>query len=76
MDYRTIKKYWKRLEDEGLIRYEGRRLVYASQEDWDKEFMQRKKKRMEQYSIMRPEQFRRIPPETAHKILYTYEITE
>ena len=77
LDAKTIKKYWKQLEDDGLIKYAGAaRYQYNYELSWDKNFMLRKKYPEGYYHIDRPEKFRKIPKETIDKILNEYFVSE
>lgn len=72
----TIKKYWKLLEDNGLIKYEGQKIFAEDQKDWDKEFMKRKKNQNGCYSIPKKQQYRIIPRETIEKMQKDFLIKE
>jgi len=68
MHPKTIKKYWKLLEDNKLIKYEGP-AIYANDEDeWGKEFMKRKKDGATYYTIPKKSPYRIMPRETLDKI--------
>lgn len=69
----TIKKYWKLLEDNKLIKYEGPQ-HYA--ENWNKEFIARKKDGSTYYMIPKKNPYRIMPRETLDKIQYKYLVTE
>lgn len=64
----TIKKYWKILEDTGMIKYEGRRIYTDDQKEWNKDFIARKSKPTEIYTINKGQKYRIIPKETIEKI--------
>ena len=79
MDPKTIKKYWQKLEEDGLIVYEGKEETHTEDGrliDWSTRFMARKKNKNGYYSIKKPIKFRRIPKETVDKILKQYEVSE
>lgn len=79
MDPKTTKKYWEKLEEEGLIIYEGKEETHTEDGrliDWPTRFMARKKNKNGYYSIKKPIKFRRIPKETVDKILKQYEVSE
>lgn len=69
----TIKKYWKILEDNNLIKYEG---PAADFENWNKSFMARKKDGATYYTIPRKTPYRIMPRETLNKIQYDYLVDE
>ncbi len=69
----TIKKYWKLLEDCGLIKYEGPRRYF---DDWNEEFKLRKKDGGTYYSIPKKDPYRIMPKETLDKIQNDYLVTE
>ncbi len=67
----TIKKYWKLLEDNGLIKYEGSKIQAENQNEWDKAFMERRKNKTGYYSIPKTPHrynYRIVPRETLNKI--------
>lgn len=76
MHPKTIKKYWKLLEDNKLIKYEGP-AIYANDEDeWGKEFMKRKKDGATYYTIPKKSPYRIMPRETLDKIQYEFLVSE
>lgn len=71
MDYKTIKKYWKVLEESGLVKYHGPAAEYG--QSWDEAFMKRKKYTMGYYELSKERtQYRIIPKETVDKIISKY----
>lgn len=72
----TIKKYWKILEDEGLIKYEGQGIKEHSQAAWNKLFMDRKKNSTGYYTIPKKDPYKIIPRETLDKMINGYEVNE
>lgn len=75
MDYKTIKKYWKVLEESGLVKYHGPAAEYG--QSWDEAFMKRKKYTMGYYELSKERtQYRIIPRETVDKIISKYQVTE
>lgn len=69
----TIKKYWKILEENGLIKYEGPIRLNLS---WDDDFMQRKKDGATYYTIPKKEPYRIIPKETIDNIQKKWAVDE
>ncbi len=76
MHQSTIKKYWKILEDNGLIKYEGSQVFSQNQKDWDKYFTERKKNKAGFYTIPKREPYRIIPRETINKMQNQLEVSE
>ena len=72
----TIKKYWKILEDEGLIKYEGQGIKNLDQTMWNKRFMERKKNSTGYYTIPKREPYKIIPRETLDKMVNGFEVNE
>lgn len=71
MDYKTIKKYWKVLEESDLVKYHGPAAEYG--QSWDEAFMKRKKYTMGYYELSKERtQYRIIPRETVDKIISKY----
>lgn len=70
----TIKKYWKLLEDNKLIKYEGPTI--SLNESWEKGFMARKKDGATYYTIPKSTPYRIMPRETLDKIQYDYLVDE
>lgn len=69
----TIKKYWKILEENKLIKYEG---PAHSDMDWKKVFSTRKKDGATYYTIPRKTPYRIIPRETINKIQKEFLVSE
>lgn len=92
LDAKTIKKYWKQLEDDNLIRYEGQEdfVPYIENggdlddkerskiltKQWETNFMKRKSNKNGYYSFTKPSKYRIIPKETIDKLLYKFEVSE
>ena len=79
MHEKTIKKYWKLLEDNDLIKYEGPAANALTQAEWDKAFMERKKNKASFYSIPKSPHgyiYRIMPKETLDKIQNDFLVTE
>lgn len=72
----TIKKYWKLLEDEGLIKYEGQSIKTPSQSVWNKQFMERKKISATYYTIPKKTPYKIIPKETLDKMVKGFQVDD
>lgn len=75
----TIKRYWKILEDNDLIKYEGPANYETEQDEWNKKFMERKKNKASFYSIPKAPngwEFRILPKETIDKIQKEFLVSE
>lgn len=75
----TIKRYWKILEDNDLIKYEGPANYEIEQDEWNKKFMERKKNKASFYSIPKAPngwEFRILPKETIDKIQKEFLVSE
>ena len=68
MHDRTIRKYWRILEDSGMIKYEGKTIYAENQDEWNKAFMERKKISTDIYTINKGQKYRIIPKETIEKL--------
>ena len=74
MDYKTIKKYWRLLEETGLVKYNGKKDLNL---DWDKNFMERKKYSLGYYELSKENsKYRIIPRETLDKIRTQFLVNE
>lgn len=76
---KTIKKYWRLLEENSLIKYEGPRDMQLELVDWDKAFMHRKKNKAGFYTIPKSPKgyiYRIMPRETIDKIQKEFLINE
>lgn len=74
MDYKTIKKYWRILEETGLVKYNGKKNLDL---DWDKDFMARKKYTLGYYELSKESsKYRIIPRETLDKIRTKFLVNE
>lgn len=79
MHSETIKKYWKLLEDNKLIQYQGPQDFedkFLSQQEWNKKFMARKKYSSGFYKIPKGELYRIIPRETVDKLQNVFLVDE
>ena len=75
----TIKKYWRLLEENDLIKYEGPAISATNQEEWDRQFSERTKNKAGFYTIpKRPHgyNYRIIPRETIEKIQSKFVVNE
>lgn len=75
----TIKKYWRLLEENRLIVYQGPGsgvVVIEDEKLWEKKFMERKKFTAGYYEITKQNPYRIIPRETLDKIQNTYLVDE
>lgn len=73
----TIKKYWRLLEENRLIKYEGPRHRNENPNLlWEQDFMLRKKDGATYYSIFKTTPYRIMPRETLDKIQYQYAVSE
>lgn len=64
----TIKKYWRILEDNGLVVYQGPKIYATEQKEWEAKFMERKKNKSGFYLLPKREPYRIIPRETVEKL--------
>lgn len=62
----TIKKYWRLLEENNLIKYEGP--GWDGKKAWEEYFMNRKKDGATYYTIPKKNPYRIMPRETLNKI--------
>ena len=79
MHTETTKKYWRLLEDHGLIKYEGPAQHFDAKGDplpWEKSFLERKKDGATYYTIPKKNPYRIMPRETLNKIQSVYAVTE
>lgn len=79
MHAKTVQKYWKLLEDNGLIKYEGPSSRAETQTEWDKAFMERKKNKTSFYTIPKTPHgyiYRIMPRETLEKIQNEFAVSE
>lgn len=77
MNYNTIKKYWKVLEETGLVRYHGRDRQEGDFFFWDETFMERKKYPLGYYELKKEKsRYRIIPRETLDKIRKEFAVNE
>lgn len=62
----TVKKYWRLLEENGLIKYEGpiAPLAKVDEDAWFKDFSERRKRKGYFYSIFKRNPYRIMPRET------------
>lgn len=72
----TIKKYWKILEDNGLIVYNGSKMDTNDQKAWNTFFMKRRNNKAGFYSIPKKQPYRIIPRETIEKMQKEFLIEE
>lgn len=75
----TIKKYWRLLEENGLVKYEGPSSRGLSQKDWEKAFMARKNNKASYYSLPKSPhgyQYRIIPKETLDQFQKDFLLSE
>ena len=74
MDYRTIKKYWRILEETKLVKYNGKK---DDTSDWEEDFMNRKKYSLGYYELSKENsKYRIIPRETLDKIRTQFLVDE
>lgn len=72
-----VKEYWRVLENEGLIKYQGKTVSRdAPRKDWEGDFMARKKNLAGVYHINKGQKYRIIPKETIDKIQKELLISE
>lgn len=76
MHDRTIRKYWRILEESGMIKYEGTKIYAEDQKEWNKAFAARKKISTGVYTINKGQKYRIIPRETLDKIQKDLLVTE
>lgn len=79
MHEKTIKKYWRILEENGLIKYEGPKNEAIEQGEWDKAFMLRKKNTGSYYTVPKEPHgyiYRIMPRETITKIQEKFMVSE
>lgn len=78
----TIKRYWKLLEDNKLVTYEGISFINSELynngtfEDWKKYFMARKKYKAGFYKLPKNQTYKIIPRETIDKIQNDFLVEE
>lgn len=74
----TIKKYWRLLEINGLIKYEGPASFDAdvNEKVWLKDFSERRKNKASYYTIKKKDPYRIIPRETIDKLQNKYKVNE
>lgn len=79
MHSETIKKYWRILEKNNLILYQGKKAEnedFVDQKEWNKIFMKRKSYSCGFYKIPKGEKYRIIPRETVDKIQNSFLVDE
>lgn len=73
LDTRTIKKYWERLEYDGLISFIG---LTDYEKTFSQNFSERRKQKNSFYTMKKPSRFRLIPKETIKNFQQEINISE